>query len=581
MAGPSQTYPMNVPRTSLHLDGQGESLPQDITPLPSNLDTPAPNSTSVFDARALDGYKFLNSLGRGPLGELWNVRTPESGAGLARIVFNPHQRESPSSEALSCLENPGHPSLVSWRLVARQPERWTFAADITGATLQDRCQQCRDQGQPGVPRAELLDHLHGVAQAVDAFYERYAVPHVRLNPRSVCLQDDQVKVLDAGLVAAFAAWTGESYFGCNPRFAAPELADNCLNRTSDVYSLAIMYTELLTGCSPYRGQSPRQVLQARLKDRPDLTLLPAGVRGLVARALHVQPERRFSCCLDFISALEGRVKSDPIKVQPASLVLPSLITTHPDSAVWSVNSPLPAPQQFVADLVATAGVLEVHARPDIRCQLEPGEMLLYRCGARIVPELARLKVAGFCQRWRGQIVSTTADVMVIQINSGATWWQKFRNRLCGLKLELRMIRSPILESQLMEIVIRIYPFGCTRELADDLLGQFAPLLVCSLRDYLQAGAEQRNTERLYFPHQLRVTSVLADQSLGESFDCQGKDVSSTGMGFVADREMPTSRIYINPAVPNAAPRAAVLANIVRVHERGDGLFEMGVQFDLE
>lgn len=581
MAGSSDFYTLHSPSSKLRLDGQVETPSQDVTPLPSNLDGSAATGISAFAAQPSIGYKFLDSLGRGPLGELWNVRTPDGRANLARIVFNPHQRESPSIATLSCVENLGHPALIPWRLVARQPERWTFAADVAGPTLQDRCQQCRDQGQTGIPRSELLGYLRGVAEAVDAFSQRYALPHLRLNPRSVCLQDDQVKVLDAGLVAAFAGWTNESYFGCNPRYAAPELAENRPAGSSDVYSLAIMFMELLTGYSPHRGQSPRHLLQARLKDRPDLTLLAAGDRGHLGRALHTNPERRFSRCLDFIEALEDRVKSDSVKIEVGGLLLPFLIAAEPASRIGLPNPLLPTPHQFVADLVATAGVLEVHAQPDIRCQLEPGEMLLYRCGARIVPDLARLKVAGFCQRWRGHILSTTADLMLIQINTGATWWQKFRGKECGLKVELRMLRSPILESQLTEIIIRIYPFGCTRELADDLLAQFAPLLVCSLREYLQAGPEQRNTERLYFPHQLRVTPVLADQSLGETFDCQGKDVSSTGMGFVSLRELPTPRIYINPAVPDAAPLPAVLANIVRVHERGDGLFEMGVQFHLE
>src|SRR5260370_30624638 len=89
VAGSSHIYSLNDSAGKLRFEGQVEISSRDVTPLPSSLDVSAANGISGFTAQPSIGFKFLDSLGRGPLGELWNVQTSDARASLPRIVFNP------------------------------------------------------------------------------------------------------------------------------------------------------------------------------------------------------------------------------------------------------------------------------------------------------------------------------------------------------------------------------------------------------------------------------------------------------------------------------------------------------------
>src|SRR5205085_7771575 len=76
-----------------------------------------------------------------------------------------------------------------------------------------------------------------------------------------------------------------------------------ISPTSDQYSLAIVYQELLSGSLPYPGKTFTDLRQQHMTHEPDLNPLPATERSVVARALAKNPQMRFASCIDFIPAL--------------------------------------------------------------------------------------------------------------------------------------------------------------------------------------------------------------------------------------------------------------------------------------
>jgi serine/threonine-protein kinase len=123
---------------------------------------------------------------------------------------------------------------------------------------------------PSVGRAIRLGRqmFEGVAAAHDA-----GVVHRDLKPQNILVDgNDNVYISDFGL----AIWTergrdltltGEVH--CTPRYAAPEqLEGKPADPRSDVYALGLILYQMLTQAFPFSGDSPRELLAARLTSVP-------------------------------------------------------------------------------------------------------------------------------------------------------------------------------------------------------------------------------------------------------------------------------------------------------------------------
>jgi eukaryotic-like serine/threonine-protein kinase len=95
-----------------------------------------------------------------------------------------------------------------------------------------------------------------------------------------------------------------------PEFMSPEqLRGDPLDRRSDIYSLAFMVYEMLTGKLPFDGPTQRDIMIARFKGvsipirqrRPDLNL-PVAVEKVLTKALAYDPAQRYRTALEFARA---------------------------------------------------------------------------------------------------------------------------------------------------------------------------------------------------------------------------------------------------------------------------------------
>src|SRR5260370_26874775 len=113
---------------------------------------------------------------------------------------------------------------------------------IGGQDLADRFKECRSQGLPGIPRAELLNYVAEAAEVLDLMNSQYQLQHLDIKPQNLFLVHQHIKVADFGLVKDTT--DGKSLMtitgGVTPVYAAPETFDGQFSRESDQYSLAIV-----------------------------------------------------------------------------------------------------------------------------------------------------------------------------------------------------------------------------------------------------------------------------------------------------------------------------------------------------
>src|SRR5262249_61963589 len=113
-----------------------------------------------------------------------------------------------------------------------------------------------------------------------------------IKPQTVLLVGGGVKVAAFGL-ARLLERSITSHTGCmTPAYAAPEFFRGQTSTQSDQYSLAASYCHLLTGRLPFPGNLA-QIMDGHLTRSPDLGMLPAAERPLVARPMAKDPAQRW------------------------------------------------------------------------------------------------------------------------------------------------------------------------------------------------------------------------------------------------------------------------------------------------
>ncbi len=235
---------------------------------------------------------------------MWKAQAPDGRKQLLRLINGyegaPARGES---DPLDRLRQMRHPNLLSLEIQFGPPGQLALITAAPDGTLFDRLRECQQISRQGIPRAELVGYVKQAAEALDDLYEEQGLQHLCLTPRQLALRGGKVFLLDFGLVELLWQPTGQEPAALNTRYAAPELFDHRSSRHCDQYSLALIYQELLTGIHGFRNFNQRQMALARLRGQPDLGLLPATDRAVVARALRVDPDRRFESCTAFADAL--------------------------------------------------------------------------------------------------------------------------------------------------------------------------------------------------------------------------------------------------------------------------------------
>ncbi|WIM89197.1 protein kinase [Candidatus Mycobacterium wuenschmannii] len=212
------------------------------------------------------------------------------------------------ARSVARLKDPGLVAVYDQGLDARHP--FLVMELIEGGTLRELLAE-RGPMPPHAVAAVLRPVLGGLAAA-----HRAGLVHRDVKPENVLISDDgEVKIVDFGLVRAVAeaGITSTSVILGTAAYLSPEqVKDGNASPRSDVYGAGIVAYELLTGQTPFSGDTSLSVAYQRLDtDVPAPSSVIGGVPAqfdeLVLRATSRDPAGRYADAQDMAAELEAIV----------------------------------------------------------------------------------------------------------------------------------------------------------------------------------------------------------------------------------------------------------------------------------
>lgn len=239
----------------------------------------------------LPGYEVLEKIGEGGMGTVYRARQHEPNRTVAIKFLHPLSHAgspAPSPGFLretNLMGSLSHPNVVAvYDCGQAQGQFYLVMEYVPGATLRSRMKP----GQPWTV-AQAAPLLNAIAEALSCIHGR-DILHLDLKPENVLCNDDDgsIKITDFGLaLSRVDAWT-LSELGvvqgtldyCSPeqRYGLP------IDQRSDLFSLATMSYELLTGYLPGRVYLPAT------RRNP---LLPPAVDDVLRLGLMRDPDERY------------------------------------------------------------------------------------------------------------------------------------------------------------------------------------------------------------------------------------------------------------------------------------------------
>ena len=254
------------------------------------------------------GYVIEHLLGKGGLGAVYLVRHDMLDTLYALKVLypdvainNPNYIKRFLREA-KLATRIRHPNLVAVHDCGRDNEKNLYYLVMDYVPGGDLRQALAFSGKFEPAYAAKI--VAQVASALSAA-QAYQVVHRDIKPENIMLQaDGTVKLVDLGIAKASnlgesLKTTTDSVFG-TPTYVSPEQAQSAANvdQRSDVYSLGIVFFEMVTGQTPFKGRNAAQILAEILSDEaiPDArdidSSVPASIAVLIRRMTVKDHDRR-------------------------------------------------------------------------------------------------------------------------------------------------------------------------------------------------------------------------------------------------------------------------------------------------
>ncbi len=275
-------------------------------------------------------YRITGHLGSGGMGAVYKAEHCFLKRTVAIKVLHPNVLEDQKAlarfqreaEVANRLDHPNATALYDFGIEDGRP--YLVMEFVEGETLKKIIAK---EGRLTLPRTLAL--AKQIAAALSAAHD-LGVLHRDLKPDNIMVTAldggvEQVTVLDFGISKILdpedptnnKTLTRTGMLIGTPKYMSPEqAAAKPIDQRSDIYSLCVVFYEMISGDVPYQADSPVEMIVQHMQGTPrkfeKKLKIPKSVEQVLLRGLSKEPEDRFSTVGELIVALEAAITGKPL-----------------------------------------------------------------------------------------------------------------------------------------------------------------------------------------------------------------------------------------------------------------------------
>jgi serine/threonine protein kinase len=291
---------------------------------------------SLQPGARLGPYEILSTVGAGGMGEVYrcrDARVPRTIVALKVLAAHVAEdadfrmRFSREAQIIARLDHPHIGALYDVGEDNGTP--FIVMPLLEGQSLADRLRE------GAIPPGEALRIVTAVASALAYAHER-GVLHRDVKPRNIMLgADGSVKLVDFGIARSIAPasdpdatidslTTADRLVGTLEYMSPEQLAGGAIDGRSDLFSLGVVFYEMVAGRHPFRAESRMTtacaILECRYPPISSTDPFIQAIDALLAQTLSLEPAQRDASMTDLLKELEflrrflvpGRTNPDPL-----------------------------------------------------------------------------------------------------------------------------------------------------------------------------------------------------------------------------------------------------------------------------
>jgi serine/threonine protein kinase/tetratricopeptide (TPR) repeat protein len=259
-------------------------------------------------------YRILEKLGEGGMGVVYKAHDTKLKRDVA-LKFLPIQLTTDKTEMGSFFQEAraasaiNHPNVcVIYDILDEFKSPFIVMEYIEGKTVRKKITENLPQL---LTLPEVIDYAIQIAEALQTAHQRGIIHRDIKSDNIMITSTGQIKVMDFGLaeIKGMTHVTKTLSSAGTVAFMSPEqIWGGKVDHRTDIWSMGVVWYELLTGQLPFQGEYEQEVIYSILKEEPKSLKscregVPAPLEKMVNRALSKNPDQRHQKVSDILNDL--------------------------------------------------------------------------------------------------------------------------------------------------------------------------------------------------------------------------------------------------------------------------------------
>lgn len=252
-------------------------------------------------------YTLINKLGKGAFGVVWlaerRTQITTTNAAIKIPLDEDINLEKIKQEADVWVRASGHPNVLPIIEADIYDDQIIIASEYAPDGSLDAFLK---QNGKALTIESAVEIVSGILAGLEHLHSRNII-HRDLKPANILFQGSTPRLADFGISRVLKSTSQSSNIMGTPSYMAPEAFDGKRNAQTDIWSVGVIFYQLLTGRLPFAQEDITSLVGAILGRNPEPlpSTVPQGYQNIIARALAKDVNQRYKSAAEMRADLRS------------------------------------------------------------------------------------------------------------------------------------------------------------------------------------------------------------------------------------------------------------------------------------